>query len=395
MDLADGPEETAFRAELRGFIAAHRQRAPKGFNPYRGSIEVREWQALLIEHGYAARDIPREYGGYGAAHDPMRDRIVAEEFTAAGVPMGLSGQGVAMLTPTLLEFGTEAQKREWIPRTLRSEIIWCQGYSEPDAGSDLASLRTTAADDGEDFVINGQKIWTSFADVADMMFGLFRTDPDKPKRDGISYLILSMRSPGITVRPLRTMTGQANFNEVFFTDVRVPKANLVGPRGWGWHVANATLKHERGMLGDPDRMAVRLARLGELMEREGADGCRAIDDPALRDRLMELEARVAAMRAHGLRLLTLAQRGEAAGLAGMVVKLQGCELNHQMDALAIDVMGELGTLYGETPHLRDEGAWQYQHMYDLGLIIGGGTAQIQKNIIAERGLGLPREAARG
>jgi alkylation response protein AidB-like acyl-CoA dehydrogenase len=186
------------------------------------------------------------------------------------------------------------------------------------------------------------------------------------------------------------MTGHAEFNEVFFTDVRVPRSQIVGRRGEGWQVANATLKHERGMLGDPNEAESRLAAIIELMVEETADGQRRIDDPVLRDRLMRLQARVLAMKFNGLRVLTSQLAGDSPGLAGLIVKLQGCELNHQLAALAIDALGELGVLYDGASHMRG-GAWQQRYMFDLGLIIGGGTAQIQKNIIAERGLGLPRE----
>jgi alkylation response protein AidB-like acyl-CoA dehydrogenase len=332
--------------------------------------QILGWQKTLIAHGYAARTIPRAYGGFGAAPDILKSRIIAEAFTRAGAPGPLAGQGISMLVPTLLEVGTEAQKQRWIAPTLAGEIVWCQGYSEPGAGSDLAALRTHAVEDGDDFLINGQKIWTSTAKQADMIFCLVRTEPDAPKHAGISYLIFSMKTPGIEVRPLKTMTGAAEFNEVFFTDVRVPRTQIVGARGEGWRVANTTLKHERGMLGDPNAAEARLAAIIATMKEETAGGERLIDNPLLRDRLMAMQARV---------------------LAGLIVKLQGCEINHQLAALAIDVLGELGVLYEDSPHLRAHGVWQHRYMFDLGLIIGGGTAQIQKNIIAERGLGLPRE----
>jgi alkylation response protein AidB-like acyl-CoA dehydrogenase len=303
----------------------------------------------------------------------------------------MAGQGISMLVPTLLEVGSEEQKTRWIGPTLRGEILWCQGYSEPGAGSDLASLQTKAVEDGEDFVISGSKIWTSTAHLAQMMFCLVRTEPEAPKHEGISYILFPMSTPGIEVRPLKTMTGQAEFNEVFFTDVRVPKANVVGGRGRGWFVANTTLKHERGMLGDPNATEARFEQLVQLMKTEMVGSERIIDNPIFRDRLMQLQARVLSMKFNGLRLLTAAASGEPVGLAGLVVKLQGCELNHQIAALAIDALGELGVLYQEGEHLRAKGNWQRSYMFDLGLIIGGGTAQIQKNIIAERGLGLPRE----
>jgi alkylation response protein AidB-like acyl-CoA dehydrogenase len=224
-----------------------------------------------------------------------------------------------------------------------------------------------------------------------MIFCLVRTEAEAPKHAGISYLIFSMKTPGIEVRPLKTMTGGAEFNEVFFTDVRVPVDCVVGGRGNGWAVANATLKHERGMLGDPNQAESRLHAIIEMMKQESVGGERLIDNPVFVDRLMKLQAEAMAMRCNGMRLLTAAAQGEPSGMAGLVVKLQGCELNHQLAALAIDVLGELGVLYEEGAHLRDRGAWQWKYMFDLGLIIGGGTAQIQKNIIAERGLDMPRE----
>jgi alkylation response protein AidB-like acyl-CoA dehydrogenase len=390
MDLAYGPDYEAFRKQVRDFLAKHHDQAPKRFAEG-GRRQTLEWQRLLIENGYAARTIPKEYGGYGAQPDILKSRIIAEEFSSSGVPTGLANQGISMLVPTLLELGTEEQKRKWIAPTLRGEVVWCQGYSEPGSGSDLASLQTKATEDGEHFVINGQKIWTSTAAQADMIFCLVRTEPDKPKHEGISYLIFSMKTPGIEVRPLKTMTGMAEFNEVFFTNVRVPKKDIVGARGQGWFVANATLKHERGMLGDPNQAGTRLKEIIDLMQHETLDGERLIDNPVYRDRLLQLQARVLAMEFHGLRLLTAAAKKEDPGLARLIVKLQGCELNHQLAAFAIDALGELGVLYGSTPHLRAFGMWQHRYMFDLGLIIGGGTAQIQKNIISERGLGMPRE----
>jgi alkylation response protein AidB-like acyl-CoA dehydrogenase len=386
MDLTLTPEMAEFREEVRGFLQVHRDAYENG-----APKKPLDWQKLLIEHGYAARTIPREYGGYGAEPDVLKARIIAEAFIEAGAPRGMAGQGLSMLVPTLLEVGSEEQKRRWIPPTLRGEILWCQGYSEPGAGSDLASLQTRAVEDGDDFLISGSKIWTSTAHLAQMMFCLVRTEPEAPKHEGISYILFPMDTPGIEVRPLKTMTGQAEFNEVFFTDVRAPKANVVGGRGRGWFVANTTLRHERGMLGDPNATEARLNALIQLMKSETVDGQRIVDNPIFRDRLMQLQARVFAMKFNGLRLLTSAMTGEPAGLAGLIVKLQGCELNHQIAALAIDALGELGVLYHDGPHLRAKGSWQRNYMFDLGLIIGGGTAQIQKNIISERGLGLPRE----
>lgn len=391
MDLVYSPEYEAFRQETAGLLSANADLAPgiddRGMkNPKRLA-----WQAFLIEHGLAARTIPTKYGGYGASPDILKSRIIAEEFAKSGLPRGIANQGVSMLVPTLLELGTEAQKEAWIAPTLRGQVIWCQGYSEPGAGSDLANLSTRAEIDGDDYVINGQKIWTSTAKQADMIFCLVRTHPDEKKHHGISYLIFPMDTPGIEVRPLVDMTGAANFNEVFFTDVRVPRANVIGEPGKGWQVANATLTHERGMLGDPNAAEGRLLAIADLMKSETLNGQRLIDHPVFRDRLVALQAEVAAMQANSLRVMTASLQKTSAGLAGLIIKLQGCELNHELARLAIDALGEIGVLYGEGEYLKDNGSWQALYMYDLGLIIGGGTAQIQKNIIAERGLGLPRE----
>ncbi len=394
MDLTFGPEYEAFRADVRGFLERHKDAAPRAGIGYggRGSREQSlRWQRTLIENGYAARTIPKQYGGYGAAPDLVRSILIDEEFARASVSRGIGGQGPSMLVPTLLEHGSEEQKQKYVGPTIRGEMVWCQGYSEPGAGSDLANLQTRAAEDGDSFVINGQKIWTSTAKEADMMFALIRTEPSAPKHEGISYLVFPMSTPGIEVRPLHTLTGNAEFNEVFFTDVRVPKSSVVGKRGEGWRIGNTTLRHERNMLGSSSQTEAMLAGLKSLMKAEGPGGARAIDSAVLRDRLGRLEASVLAMKYHAMRLLTCQLRGESPGVAGLIVKLQGCELNHQIGALALDVLGELGPLHGTSPHARAFGAWPYQWMFSLGLIIGGGTAQIQKNIIAERGLGLPRE----
>ena len=405
MELSHAPEYEAFRATLRAFLEANRERAPRG-----GMVAATgtrdpatlAWQQLLIEHGYAARTIPKRYGGYGAEPDILLRVILDEEFARASVSSGIGGQGPEMLVPTLLEHGSEEQKERWIGPTIRGEVVWCQGYSEPNAGSDLANVQTRATEDGDHFVINGQKIWTTTAHLADMMFGLIRTEPGEGKHGGLSYVLIPMTTPGIEVRPLNTMTGRAEFNEVFFTDVRVPQSNVVGRRGEGWKIANTTLKHERNMLASSGVLESAFARLVDAMKFETRDGRRAIDDPVLRDRLLKLQARVVAAKYHSMRIVTCAlkkefpgQPGTSQGAAPFVTKLWGCELSHQIAALAIDAMGEFGVLYDGSKHERAFGLWQFQYMFSLGLIIGGGTAQIQKNIIAERGLAMPREPKSG
>lgn len=391
MDLNAGPEYIDFRENVLSFLEKNKHMAGKARTPVRPSSEELKWQKKLIENGYAARTIPKKYGGYGAQSDVLKSRIIAEEFSKANIPMGMANQGISMLVPTLLELGSDDQKNEWINKTISGEVIWCQGYSEPGSGSDLASLQTKAIIDGDDFIINGQKIWTSGAQIADMMFCLVRTEPEAAKHKGISYILIDMKTPGIEVRPLMTMTGHAEFNEVFFTDVRVPKNQIVGKRGEGWYVANATLTHERGMLGDPNQSATRLNEIIDLMHQETINGEKLINNPIHLDRLMKLQARVLSMSFNSLRLLTASHKKLDAKMAKLIVKLNGCQLNHDLAGFAIDLLGELGTIYGKSNHDHGSGKWQWKYMFDLGLIIGGGTAQIQKNIISEIGLGMPRE----
>ena len=390
MDLSFGPEYEVFREEVRTFLKHNGDKSPRAGN-LRGQ-EALDWQKLLIENGYAARTIPQQYGGFGAEPNIIQSRIIAEEFSNAKVNAGLGGQGISMLVPTLLEMGTEEQKQKFIRPTIAGEMIWCQGYSEPGAGSDLASLSTAAALDGDEWVVNGQKIWTSTAHLADWIFCLVRTEPEAPKHKGISFLLFEMDTPGIEIRPLVDMTGVANFNETFFTDVRVPKHQIVGERGQGWQVANAILGHERDTLAPSYTAQMRINSLIDLMQSETLDGVPLAEHPVYRDRLMQIQGRVMAMRFNELRVLSSRlNKSQDASIARMITKLQGTELRHDLEGLAIDVMGEIGLSYEDNPHLRGAGSWQREYMYFLGLIIGGGTSQIQKNIISERGLDMPRE----
>jgi alkylation response protein AidB-like acyl-CoA dehydrogenase len=356
------------------------------------SISRAEWQNLLIENGYFARAIPKEYGGFGGEPDILKSRIIATQFAKHKIPSPMGGQGIDMLVPTLLELGTEEQKKQYIKPTLEGSMIWCQGYSEPNAGSDLAALQTKGELIDGKWVINGQKIWTSTAQYAHMMFCLVRTEPDAAKHAGISYLLIPMDSPGIEVRPLVDMTLKAGFNEVFFNDVKIPEDNIVGKRGEGWAVANATLGHERGSLAPPDATMSRLNSLIELMKTEKINGASLLEHPIFRDRVMKIQAKVMASQSHSLRLLSAKLNpNQDVRIGKMIQKLVGTELRHELEGLAIDIMGEMGLLYEGSPYLRSHGSWQFIYMYFLGLIIGGGTSQIQKNIIAERGLGLPKE----
>jgi alkylation response protein AidB-like acyl-CoA dehydrogenase len=400
MDLNFGPKYKNFRDEVKKFckeysgVHLESSKVPLSDRSKSGEIKMKrsDWQKLLIEKGYFARSIPKEYGGYGGDSDIIKSRIIAEEFAKTNTPPPMGGQGIDMLVPTLLELGTEEQKKQYIRPTLNGEIIWCQGYSEPNAGSDLASLQTKGELIDGNWVINGQKIWTSTAQFSQMMFCLVRTEPEASKHAGISYLLIPMDTPGIEIRPLVDMTLNAGFNEVFFTDVTIPENNIIGKRGEGWAVANATLGHERGSLSDPNAMMNRLNSLIERMKNETINGEKAIDNEIYRDKLMRIQAKVIAFQSNALRVLSAKlNKSQDVKIARMLQKLIGTELRHELEGFAIDVMGELGTLYENSPNLRDGGSWQIGYMYFLGLIIGGGTSQIQKNIISERGLNMPKE----
>ena len=408
MDLEFGSEYDEFRKDVKDFCKEYSNAIITNANDKKfemhdalsgnsnektGKVVNRsEWQRLLIEKGYFARSIPKEYGGYGGEPDIIKSRIIATEFSKNKVPNAMGGQGIDMLVPTLLEWGTEEQKQKYIKSTLHGETIWCQGYSEPNAGSDLANLQTKGELIDGNWVINGQKIWTSTAQFSQMMFCLIRTEPDASKHAGISFILIPMDTPGIEIRPLVDMTLKAGFNEVFFDDVTVPEENLVAKRGEGWSVANSVLGHERGSLANPNATMNRLNTLINLMKQETIDGRRLIDVPSYRDRLLQVQGKVMAVQAHSLRLLSSKiNPNQNVKLGGMIQKLVGTELRHELEGLAIDIMGELGTLYEDDPNVRDGGSWQFTYMYFLGLIIGGGTNQIQKNIISERGLGMPRE----
>jgi alkylation response protein AidB-like acyl-CoA dehydrogenase len=395
MDLSYTPEELAFQREARTWLARNvpkrdRDARPLEFNDPRRIADAKAWQRKVHAAGYLALAWPKEHGGQGA--DVMRQTIVNEEMVRARAPGLIGMMGVQMVGPTLIQFGSEEQRRRCLPRILTAEDIWCQGYSEPGAGSDLASLRTRAELVGDEFIVNGQKVWTSNAQFADWMFCLVRTDPNAPKHAGISYILIDMKTPGITVRPLVQMTGDAGFNEVFFEDVRVPRENLVGQLNNGWQVANATLAHERNMLGSTMRTRQTFQKLVRLARSQRRNGGRATADPIVRQRLAGLATRVESMKLDAYRQLTDALRGRPPGISASVNKLVTTELNHDIARAALEILGSYGPLGRASTRARDQGIWPLDFMFSLGLIIGGGTSQIQKNIIAERGLGLPKEA---
>jgi len=395
MDLSFTAEQEAFRRQVRTWIKANlpvreRDAPPLEQGDPKRIQAMKDWQRKLYGAGYVAMGWPKEYGGQAA--DVVQQTIVNEELVLARAPGLIGMMGIQMVGPTLMKFGSEEQKRRHLPHILNAEEIWCQGYSEPGSGSDLASLKTRAELVGDEFIVNGQKVWTSNAQHAHWMFCLVRTDPAAPKHKGISYLLIDMRSPGVTVRPLIQMTGDPGFNEVFFEDVRVPRQNLVGELHQGWQVANATLAHERNMLGSTtvtQHMFNGLLRLAQSRERGGRP---AADDPVIRQRLADLLIRVEAMKYHAFRQLTDTIKKRPPGIGASVNKLVSTELNHDIAAMALEVMGSYGLLARNARHVVDRGSWPNEFMFTLGLVIGGGTSQIQKNIISERGLGMPRGA---
>lgn len=392
MDLSDAPEHAALRRRVRAWLAANTPRRSRrdALLPEAERVaRAKAWQRRVHEAGWLALAWPREYGGQGA--DVVSQTIVNEEWVRARAPQLIGAMGIQMVGPTLIAHGSEAQRQRFLPKILTAEEIWCQGYSEPDAGSDLAALRTRAVLENGTFVVNGRKIWTSNAHFADWMFCLVRTDPEAPRHRGISYLLIDMRSPGITVRPLVQMTGDPGFNEVTFENVRVPRENLVGALNDGWTVANATLFHERNMLASTVRTQQLFARLLRRARRHLRGGRPASEDPVIRQRLAGLAIRVETMRLEAYRQLTDAIRGRRPGINASVNKLVGCELNHDIARAALEILGDYAWLAKDDTRAADGGLWPLDFMFALGLIIGGGTAQIQKNIIAERGLGMPRE----
>lgn len=403
MDLSYSEHYQAFGAEVRTFLERHwsdDDRSRAGEQRVIGAIRKpseREtgFRLAAIEAGYIYRDIPRCYGGCEQPFDPFKDAIIREEFSLAKAPREMIGQGASMLVPTLLEYGSDEQRDRFVRATLMGEILWCQGYSEPGAGSDLASLRTRAQLDGDHWLVNGQKIWTSNAEDAEWMFCLVRSDPDAPKHQGISYLLIEMNTPGIEVRPLRQMTGEADFSEVFLENVRVPKDNLVGERGQGWQVSRSTLKHERAFIGGTDFVRKTFDGLLFLALTTELRGQPAIKDPLIRDTIVSLESRLLACEYHGHRLLTMQARGEDAGIAAMVTKHNTSQLMYDITLACLEVMGDRAALANGEQRAPLGGMMVHAYMWSFGMLIGGGTANIQRNIIAERGLGLPRDAAVG
>jgi alkylation response protein AidB-like acyl-CoA dehydrogenase len=394
MDLSYGPEYESFRAEVRSFLEAHWP--PKGEDAERPKAErVRRFREQAVAAGYLLRWIPKAYGGSEQPNDALRATILREEFSRVRAPQEPRGIGMMMLVPTLLEKGAEWQKQQFVPKTAMDEYHWCQGYSEPGSGSDLASLKTRAELVGDEWVIHGQKIWTTNAVEADYMFCLCRTEPDAPKHAGISYLLVPMKQPGIEVRPLRQMNGGADFNEVFLSGARTPKDWIVGQRGEGWLVSRATLKHERAGIGNAEVASLTFAGLVHLAKTSQRGGRPAIEDPEIRQRLVALEGFVRAHEYSSLRQLSRSARGKDVGPVGLMNKLVSTNIGSEVAKLALDLLGDDGlldpTAQADVQLPGPNRSWLSQYMYSLGVAIAGGSANIQRNVIGERALGLPRD----
>jgi alkylation response protein AidB-like acyl-CoA dehydrogenase len=398
VDLRDTPAYQRFRGEVRAFLGEHWP--PAGEEAaLPGSERAVRFRQRAIRAGYLARSIPRRYGGSERPPDVLEAAIIHEEFARAGAPGEATGLGPSLLVPTLLEHGSEWQRQRFVEPTILGRLVWCQGYSEPGSGSDLASLQTRAELADGEWVIHGQKIWTSSAHRADLMFCLCRTEPDAGKHAGISYLLLDMKQPGVRVRPLRMMTGESHFNEVFLDGARTPEDWIVGRRGEGWRVSRSTLRHERNMIGNARQTLHLFEALVGLARGARPGGRSALADASVRQRLAALEGRVRAHQYSGYRQLSAAARGRSPGTIALMNKLVGTRLGQDIARLALDLLGDDGlsapesrgtTLLGTVPDR--ERLWVTWTLASLGAAIAGGTANIQRNIIAERGLGLPRDA---
>jgi alkylation response protein AidB-like acyl-CoA dehydrogenase len=395
MDFEYSAEQQAFRKEFRGWLEAHLppdlcldDPADDRVASNRETFERRRaWQKTMHAATWVGITWPREYGGRGAG---LIERIIwDEEYAAARAPVLPGSMGLNLVGPTLMHWGTDAQKQRHLPAIQNADEIWCQGFSEPGAGSDLASLRTRAVERDDHFVVNGQKVWTSGAHFAHWIILLARTDPDAPRHQGISCFLVDMTTPGITVRPLVLMTGHRHFNEVFFTDVVVPRENLLGPIGQGWKVATTTLMYERHASGARNP-AAQVARLIALARQLPRDGRPAWEDPVIRQRLAQLAIECEALKFTRFRSLTRQLRGEPPGPEGSILKLTGSELGVRIADAAGELLGP-HVLINEASSLVPDGPrWFNRVLAARQYTISAGTSEIQRNILGERVLGLPK-----
>ncbi|MFJ5307220.1 acyl-CoA dehydrogenase family protein [Streptomyces sp. NPDC088350] len=385
VDETDETDER-FRARLRAFLTEqHPGRRPK--DPVERVAWQKKWLATLYDAGYAGPSWPREYGGMDLSF--ARQVVYQEEYARARVP-GPLGTGLGIAAPTLIKYGTPEQKECHLRPMLRGDTVWAQGYSEPEAGSDLPALRTTARRAGAEYVVNGQKVWNSSADIADIVFTLVRTGPPDSRQDGISYLLIDAHAPGVTVRPLRDLTGDTHFCEIFFDDVRVPVAHRIGEENGGWPLVRTSLGHERAA-GAMNQAALYRRVLDELIALAHERGATA--DPIVRDRLADFEIRVRVMRLTGMRTIAdIMAKGEP-GPASSTARLFIVTFEQELHEFAVDLLGPYGMLGRHDPHAVQRGRWVWGFLRTRASSIGAGTAEIQRNTIAEQVLGLPRDPA--
>jgi len=394
MDFSLTPEQAQFRDEVRAWLRENLADELATPLPAMGADEGverrRRWQRRVFEAGYAGVAWPREYGGRGLSL--IEAMIVGEEMARAKAPDLINVIGLNMAGPTIIHHGTAEQKARYLRPILDAGEIWCQGFSEPNSGSDLASLQTRAVDAGDHFVVNGQKVWTTLGHVARWCILLTRTGAADSKHAGLTYLIVDMESPGVEVKPLVQMTGDAEFNELYFTDVRVPKENLLGGVGEGWRVAMTTLMHERATLGVALQVRTRIAfdDLVELVRSDdGAEGS-PVHDAVVRQKLAQLYVETEAMRFNGYRGLTRMLRGEPPGPEGSINKLMWSEVNQRLMDTAMEILGPGSLLADDEESAPRGGRWSYQFLRSRANSIEGGTSEVLRNILAERVLGLPR-----
>jgi alkylation response protein AidB-like acyl-CoA dehydrogenase len=395
MDLRDTPEEARFRAEVRSWL---RENLPAGWGtpdhpmPDGGEARVafgRAWQRKLFDGGWAGLTWPREYGGRGAG--VIESLIWNEEYARADGPdLIMLAVGTALVGPTLIHHGSEAQKARFLGPILKGEEVWCQGFSEPGAGSDVANLRTRGEVRGDEIVVTGQKIWTSFAQHAQWCIAVVRTDPASRRHHGLSFVLVDMASPGITIRPLVEMTGEAWFNEVFFDGVRVPRENVVGEIDRGWDVVMTTLNVERSSASAHESLHVRFAKLVELARRTPRGAGTALDDPVIRQRLAAHRSELMILRMMARRNATQLARHGQPGPEGSVLKIFWSELAQRVADTAIEILGPAGLVPAGDPAAVAEGLWQHELLWSRAGTIYAGTSEIQRNIVAQRALGLPR-----
>jgi alkylation response protein AidB-like acyl-CoA dehydrogenase len=395
LDFTLTPEQEAFRKRVRNWLAAN---IPDDWTKF-GLSEVprseaydflRQWQRTLYDAGFVGLTWPKEYGGQGLT--VIEELILNEEMALQKAPPMLNVLGVGMAGPTIIAYGTEEQKRRYPARILSCEEIWCQGYSEPNAGSDLASLQTRAMKDGEHWIINGQKVWTSLAHIADWMMLLARTDPDAPKHKGITYFLLDMKAPGVTVKPLRQLTGDAEFNEVFFDNVRVHDSQVLGGVNNGWTVGLTTLMYERLALGFGLQVRLRIAldQLIGMARRMEKNGRAVTKDPVMRQKLAQLWIDTESLKYTGARGVTKMLRGELPGPEASAGKMMWVDTHQRLQELAMEIQGPYSQLMRGSAAAIDHGLWQYSFLRSRANSIEGGTTEVQKNIIGERVLGLPK-----